>query len=115
MSKLKYHDHAPSEKNLQETNFYHPDGTINEKVIHEAAQRHINVLRNFVPEKTLRELQQYLRFYLSRENWYMVAFCLSTYLGIAAKWLEDYVFRLTTDKQAVRCYAERVYSILEAD
>jgi len=115
MSKQKCHDHTLLEKNLQGMSIYHPDGTINEEEIHEAARRHLNMLRSFVPEKTLGELQQYLGFYLYRKNWYLVAVCLSTYLGIAAKLLEDYVFRLATDQQAIRCYAERIALLLDEE
>jgi len=95
-----------------DSNFYCPDRTINEEIIHEAAQRHIDMLRDFVPEKTLRELQQSLSVGLSLKDWNWAAICLSTYLGIAAKWLENYVAQLTADEQAIQCYAKRVYSIL---
>jgi len=96
-------------------NVYHSDGTINEEIIHEAAQRHLNMLRDFVPEETLQEMQQGLNYCLPREDWLSATFCLSTYLGMAAKWLEDYVFRLASDKQAIRCYAERIALLLDEE
>ena len=115
MSNQKYHGHASSEKNLQNTIFYLPGGIINEEIIHEAAQRHLNMLRDFVPEETLQEMQQGLNYCLPREDWLSATFCLSTYLGMAAKWLEDYVFRLASDKQAIRCYAERIALLLDEE
>jgi len=100
---------------LQETNIYHSDDTINEEILHEAAQRHIHMLRDYVPEKTLRELEQSLGLCLSLKDWNWAAICLSTYLGIAAKWLEKYVAQLAADEQAIQCYAKRINSILESE
>jgi len=105
--------HLSSNKGFCADDFYHnADGSINEDAIHAAAQRHIDMLRSFVPEKTLRELRQALKICLSWQDWHSVTFCLSTYLGIAAEWLEKYVLRLTADKQAIQCYAERIELLL---
>ena len=115
MSKQKKYNHPPLEEYLQKADIYHPDDTINEEAIYKAAERHIDILRDYVPEKTLRDLQQNLRLCLSLKDWLAAAFCLSTYLGIAAEWLEKYVLQLAADRQAIQCYAKRVYSILEAE
>ncbi|MCL2165545.1 MAG: hypothetical protein FWH55_14430 [Oscillospiraceae bacterium] len=110
MSTSEYHD-----RTLLKLDFYHLNGTINEELIHEAAQRHIDMLRDFVPEKTLRELHQHLRVCISLKDWHSAAICLSTYLGIAAEWLEKYIFQLTADEQAIQCYAKRIESLLGAE
>jgi hypothetical protein len=112
MSKQERHNHTILEKNLQEMNIYHPDGTINSTAIHQIAQRHANVLREALLEKTLLELQTNLKTSLSMRAFHVAAInlnlCFTTAIGYAPF---DFL-QIAEEKAAFHLYVNQIKSLL---
>jgi len=99
---------------LQERNIYYPDGTINEEKIHEAAQRHVEMLQESLLEKTTRELQTNLKIWLDKHSYYLAFQNLSACFIVAIDHVPPDFLEIASDNQAFWFYIEQANLFLKA-
>ena len=98
---------------IHQTDLYHPDGTINEITVQNAAQFHIEMLRDFISAEMMLELRRHLERCLSLLDFYAAAVFLCLFFVPFTGQLPLHSLRLTADEQMFRLHIEQLEALLK--